>query len=78
MAGTRPAMTENLVLHLAAMRVLAIDTALEACSVAVLDTAHGGCRACMNLLPMQRGHAEALMPLIARVLAARAARLRRS
>jgi len=49
------------------MRVLAIDTALEACSVAVLDTERadlGG----HESLPMQRGHAEALMPLIARVL----------
>jgi tRNA threonylcarbamoyladenosine biosynthesis protein TsaB len=49
------------------MRVLAIDTALEACSVAVLDTAHA--EACVQeSLPMQRGHAEALMPLIERVL----------
>src|SRR4029079_9863035 len=49
------------------MRVLAIDTALEACSVAVLDTEHADLRA-HESLPMQRGHAEALMPLIARVL----------
>ena len=49
------------------MRVLAIDTALEACSVAVLDTAHGDVRV-HESLPMQRGHAETLMPLIARVL----------
>ncbi len=49
------------------MRVLAIDTALEACSAAVLDTE----RATISeheLLPMVRGHAEALMPLIARVM----------
>jgi tRNA threonylcarbamoyl adenosine modification protein YeaZ len=49
------------------MRVLAIDTALEACSVAVLDTESADASV-HESLPMQRGHAEALMPLIARVL----------
>src|SRR5688572_15787898 len=49
------------------MRVLAIDTALEACSAAVLDTENGMLAA--ESLPMARGHAEALMPLIARVMA---------
>jgi tRNA threonylcarbamoyladenosine biosynthesis protein TsaB len=49
------------------MRVLAIDTALEACSVAVLDTEDADLRM-HESLQMQRGHAEALMPLIARVL----------
>jgi tRNA threonylcarbamoyl adenosine modification protein YeaZ len=49
------------------MRVLAIDTALEACSAAVLDTAIGNILA-RESLPMPRGHAEALVPLIARVL----------
>ena len=49
------------------MRVLAIDTALEACSVAVFDTAHADARA-QETLPMQRGHAEALMPMIERML----------
>ena len=49
------------------MRVLAIDTALEACSVAVLDTERAEVRV-HESLPMQRGHAEALMPLIARVM----------
>jgi tRNA threonylcarbamoyladenosine biosynthesis protein TsaB len=49
------------------MRVLAIDTALEACSAAVLDTALGAIVA-NESLPMPRGHAEALVPLIARVL----------
>jgi tRNA threonylcarbamoyladenosine biosynthesis protein TsaB len=48
------------------MRVLAIDTALEACSAAVLDPA-GGITASESLA-MARGHAEALMPLIARVM----------
>src|SRR5689334_24996186 len=50
------------------MRVLAIDTALEACSVAVLDTERAQAHA-HESLPMQRGHAEALMPLVERVLA---------
>ena len=49
------------------MRVLAIDTALEACSAAVLDTEHGAIAA-HESRPMVRGHAEALIPLIARVL----------
>jgi tRNA threonylcarbamoyladenosine biosynthesis protein TsaB len=49
------------------MRVLAIDTALAACSAAVLDTAHGGIVASESL-PMLRGHAEALMPLLQRVM----------
>ena len=49
------------------MRVLAIDTALEACSAAVLDTGASAVAA-HESLPMQRGHAEALMPLIARVM----------
>ena len=48
------------------MRVLAIDTALEACAAAVLDTEHG--RVASESLPMERGHAEALMPLIAQVM----------
>jgi tRNA threonylcarbamoyladenosine biosynthesis protein TsaB len=49
------------------MRVLAIDTALEACSAAVLDTEQGGILASESI-PMVRGHAEALMPLVARVM----------
>lgn len=50
------------------MRVIAIDTALAACSAAVLDTALGGIIASESL-PMIRGHAEALMPLLRRVMA---------
>jgi tRNA threonylcarbamoyladenosine biosynthesis protein TsaB len=50
------------------MRVLAIDTALEACAAAVLDSASGAIAA-HESLAMQRGHAEALMPLIQRVMA---------
>jgi tRNA threonylcarbamoyladenosine biosynthesis protein TsaB len=49
------------------MRVLAIDTALAACSAAVLDTEYGGIVASESL-PMLRGHAEALMPLLQRVM----------
>ncbi|HEX4411710.1 MAG TPA: tRNA (adenosine(37)-N6)-threonylcarbamoyltransferase complex dimerization subunit type 1 TsaB [Xanthobacteraceae bacterium] len=49
------------------MRVLAIDTALASCSAAVFDTAHGGVVASESV-PMVRGHAEALMPLVARVM----------
>jgi len=49
------------------MRVLAIDTALGACSAAVLDTEHGGIIACESI-PMVRGHAEALIPLLARLM----------
>jgi tRNA threonylcarbamoyladenosine biosynthesis protein TsaB len=48
------------------MRILAIDTALEACAAAVIDTEHG--KMATESLPMERGHAEALMPLIARVM----------
>ena len=49
------------------MRVLAIDTALGACAAAILDTAYGGIIASESV-PMIRGHAEALMPLVARVM----------
>src|SRR6202451_3915643 len=49
------------------MRVLAIDTALAACPTAVFDTQHGGIIA-QESLPMLRGHAEALMPLIRRIM----------
>lgn len=52
-----------------ALRILAIDTALEACSVAVLDTERSGGLTSRSL-PMARGHAEALMPLIAGVMSA--------
>jgi tRNA threonylcarbamoyladenosine biosynthesis protein TsaB len=51
------------------LRVLAIDTALEACAAAVLDTSRKGALTSRSL-PMMRGHAEALMPLIAAVMSA--------
>src|SRR6266446_1988521 len=54
------------------MRVLAIDTALEACSAAVFDTSSG--IAATETRGMARGHAEQLMPLIARGIALAAAK----
>ncbi len=51
------------------MLVLAIDTALDACAAAVLDTEANALVACESL-SLGRGHAEALMPLIARVMSA--------
>src|SRR5206468_3235645 len=52
------------------MRVLAIDTALGACAAAVLDSGAGAILASESL-DMLRGHAEAVMPLIARAMDAR-------
>jgi tRNA threonylcarbamoyladenosine biosynthesis protein TsaB len=49
------------------MRVLAIDCALDACAAAVLDSDTGSIIA-SETRAMVRGHAEALMPLIARVM----------
>jgi tRNA threonylcarbamoyladenosine biosynthesis protein TsaB len=49
------------------MHVLAIDCALDACSAAVLDSQRGTIVASESRV-MQRGHAEAVMPLIARVM----------
>jgi len=49
------------------MRVLAIDTALAACSAAVFDSDAGEALA-SETQAITRGHAEALMPLIARVM----------
>ena len=49
------------------MLILAIDTALDACAAGVLDTKASKLIA-RESLPMKRGHAEALMPLIARVI----------
>src|SRR5690349_5295953 len=50
------------------MLILAIDTALDACAAAVLDTSAGV--VAQESQAMKRGHAEALMPLIARVMKA--------
>lgn len=49
------------------MRILAIDTALGACSACVLDEGADQPLA-LESLAMERGHAEALMPLIERVM----------
>ncbi|MEH2481075.1 tRNA threonylcarbamoyladenosine biosynthesis protein TsaB [Nitrobacteraceae bacterium AZCC 2146] len=51
------------------MLILAIDTALDACAAGVLDTRTSKLVA-HESLPMKRGHAEALMPLIAGVIKA--------
>ena len=51
------------------MLILAIDTALDACAAAVLDTTANKILA-HESQAMKRGHAEALMPLIARVMQA--------
>jgi tRNA threonylcarbamoyladenosine biosynthesis protein TsaB len=47
------------------MNILAVDTALSACSVAIL----AGDRAIVRSVAMPRGHAEALMPMLAGALA---------
>src|SRR5262249_27439649 len=52
---------------LSLMRILAIDTALAACSAVLFDTGRGKAQA-SETKAMARGHAEALMPLIARVM----------
>jgi tRNA threonylcarbamoyl adenosine modification protein YeaZ len=49
------------------MLVLAIDTALAACSAAVLDTGRGAIVG-RDSVPMVRGQAEVLMPMVARVM----------
>jgi tRNA threonylcarbamoyladenosine biosynthesis protein TsaB len=49
------------------MLILAIDTALNACAAGVLDTDAGRLLA-RESQEMKRGHAEALMPMIARVM----------
>src|SRR5215472_18944160 len=53
--------------RLPAMLILAIDTALDACAAAVLDSGTSNVIA-IESQAMKRGHAEALMPLIARVM----------
>src|SRR6476620_305201 len=49
------------------MLILAIDTALDACAAGILDTDAGEMVATESQA-MKRGHAEALMPLIGRVM----------
>ena len=50
------------------MPILAIDTALGCCAACVLDIDTGAVIA-QRSLPMERGHAEALMPLLSSVMA---------
>ncbi|MCI0736464.1 MAG: tRNA (adenosine(37)-N6)-threonylcarbamoyltransferase complex dimerization subunit type 1 TsaB [Beijerinckiaceae bacterium] len=50
------------------MKILAIDTALSAVSACVLDTTAEGPDA-IETVAMERGHAEALLPLVDRVVA---------
>jgi tRNA threonylcarbamoyl adenosine modification protein YeaZ len=50
------------------MRLLAIDTALAACSAAIFDFDKGVIAS--ETLPLMRGHAEALIPLVGRVVEA--------
>src|SRR5436190_10600165 len=49
------------------MLILAIDTALDACAAGILDTDAGKLIA-LESQAMKRGHAEALMPLIAKLM----------
>ncbi|TCR68901.1 tRNA (adenosine(37)-N6)-threonylcarbamoyltransferase complex dimerization subunit type 1 TsaB [Bosea sp. BK604] len=49
------------------MRILAIDTALGACSACVLDAGES-VPVAREQVAMERGHAEALMPMIERVM----------
>lgn len=51
------------------MRILAIDTALGACSACVLE-AGSAQPVAIEQVAMERGHAEALMPMIERVIGA--------
>ncbi|HET6375132.1 MAG TPA: tRNA (adenosine(37)-N6)-threonylcarbamoyltransferase complex dimerization subunit type 1 TsaB, partial [Methylocella sp.] len=50
------------------MKILALDTALSACSACVLEEGAEAPES-METLPMERGHAEALLPLVDRVMA---------
>ncbi len=51
------------------MRILAIDTSLAACAACVLDT-DGATVLARESLAMDRGHAEALLPMVDRVASA--------
>ena len=52
------------------MNILALDTSMGACSAAVLRSDGGSPRLHARQEAMARGHAEALMPMVAEVLAA--------
>jgi tRNA threonylcarbamoyladenosine biosynthesis protein TsaB len=48
------------------LRILALDSALSACAAGVIEVPHGA--GVQESLPLALGHAEALMPLVARVM----------
>ena len=51
------------------MNILALDTSMGACSAAVLAVRRRGAHACLARQEMMaRGHAEALMPMVAEVM----------
>lgn len=50
------------------MNILALDTSMGACSAAVLRTDGAAERLCVRQETMARGHAEALMPMVAEVM----------
>jgi tRNA threonylcarbamoyladenosine biosynthesis protein TsaB len=54
------------------MKILAIDTATEQCSAAIID----GDRRCSRLLPTLRGHADTILPMIDVLLTEAGYRLR--
>ncbi len=49
------------------MKILSLDTAMAACSAAVVDT-QTGLPLAADFVTMERGHAEALPPMVARVM----------
>lgn len=51
------------------MNILALDTSMGACSAALLCADRAARRLVLREAPMARGHAEALMPMVAEVLA---------
>ena len=50
------------------MNILALDTSMGACSAAVLAVDGAARRLILRDVPMARGHAEALMPMVAEVM----------
>ena len=49
------------------MKILSLDTAMGACSAAVIDTS-SRLPLAAAYVPMERGHAEALPPMVAEVM----------
>lgn len=49
------------------MKILSLDTAMAACSAAVIDT-DDAMPLAASFVPMERGHAEALPPMVAKVM----------